>query len=129
MVMIVTGDLGLIRGALFADFCHEVTCIDNYARKTERLGAVVSAYDPASEREARHLLNDVEFAGETCAVPRGVDEVANITEWEVFRAPNIDLLKAEIARPSLLDQCDTDNAADVRAVGLITWVREIDHVE
>jgi UDPglucose 6-dehydrogenase len=118
-----------------------VTCIDNYARKTERLrergilifepalGAVVSAYDPASEREARHLLNDVEFAGETCAVPRGVDEVANITEWEVFRAPNIDLLKAEIARPSLLDQCDTDNAADVRAVGLITWVREIDHVE
>ncbi|MEO8812011.1 MAG: UDP-glucose/GDP-mannose dehydrogenase family protein [Caulobacteraceae bacterium] len=47
VVMIGTGYVGLVSGACFADFGHQVTCIDTDAPKIERLNAgVMPIYEP-----------------------------------------------------------------------------------
>jgi UDPglucose 6-dehydrogenase len=80
-------------------------------------GAVVSAYDPEGEAEARHLLKDVNFAAEPYAVARDAEAVVIITEWDEFRALDLDRLKAAMKAPILVDLRNIYRPDDVRRQG------------
>ena len=80
-------------------------------------GATISAFDPEGEREARHLLRDVDFASDPYAVAQGADAVVIITEWDQFRALDLDRLKADMAAPVLVDLRNIYNPAEVRRQG------------
>ncbi|WP_300575832.1 UDP-glucose/GDP-mannose dehydrogenase family protein [Phenylobacterium sp.] len=80
-------------------------------------GATISAFDPEGEREARHLLRDVDFAKDPYAVAQGADAVVIITEWDQFRALDLDRLKADMAAPVLVDLRNIYNPAEVRRQG------------
>ncbi|WP_333585651.1 UDP-glucose dehydrogenase family protein [Phenylobacterium sp.] len=80
-------------------------------------GAQVTAYDPEGETEARHLLPGVDFAAEPYAVAKGAQAVVIITEWDEFRALDLDRLKADMARPVLVDLRNIYKPADVRQQG------------
>ncbi|MDO8899832.1 MAG: UDP-glucose/GDP-mannose dehydrogenase family protein [Phenylobacterium sp.] len=80
-------------------------------------GAVVTAYDPEGETEARHLLKDVDFAAEPYAVARDAEAVVIITEWDEFRALDLERLKTAMKTPVLIDLRNIYRPDDVRRQG------------
>ena len=57
IVMIGTGYVGLVSGACFADFGHEVTCVDKDAGKVDALlGGKIPIFEPGlDERVANNV--------------------------------------------------------------------------
>jgi len=80
-------------------------------------GATISAFDPEGETEARRLLQDVDFASDPYAAAMGADAVVIITEWDQFRALDLDRLKADMAAPVLVDLRNIYRPDDVRRQG------------
>lgn len=63
-------------------------------------GATLRAYDPQGMREAKQLLGDVTFAKDAYDCITGADAACIITEWEMFRALDLEragkLMKSRI---------------------------------
>ena len=66
-------------------------------------GARVRAYDPAGMEQARPLMPDVTFCDGPYACAEGADAVVIVTEWEQFRALDLERLKSVMAAPVLID--------------------------
>ncbi|MGH6911634.1 MAG: UDP-glucose dehydrogenase family protein, partial [Phenylobacterium sp.] len=62
-------------------------------------GARVQAFDPEGAHEARQLLRDVEFKDDPYDVAAGADVLVIITEWDQFRALDLDRIKLLMNRP------------------------------
>ncbi|HSR77072.1 MAG TPA: UDP-glucose/GDP-mannose dehydrogenase family protein [Xanthobacteraceae bacterium] len=66
-------------------------------------GARVRAYDPVGIEQARSVLPDVTFCDGPYACAKGAHAVVIVTEWEQFRALDLDRLKAVMAAPVVID--------------------------
>ena len=66
-------------------------------------GARVRAYDPVGVEQARSLLPDVTFCDGPYACAQDADAVVIVTEWEQFRALDLDRLKTALAAPIVVD--------------------------
>jgi UDPglucose 6-dehydrogenase len=66
-------------------------------------GARVRAYDPAGMDQARPLMPDVTFCDGPYACAEAADAVVIVTEWEQFRALDLERLKSVMAAPILID--------------------------
>ena len=66
-------------------------------------GAVVTAYDPEAIGEAKKLNLDIEFAADAYACAEGADALVIVTEWEEFRALDLDRIRAALRTPILVD--------------------------
>ncbi|SEH25507.1 UDP-glucose dehydrogenase [Methylobacterium sp. 275MFSha3.1] len=80
-------------------------------------GAVIRAYDPEGMEQARPLLPGVAFAEDAYHCAEGADALVLVTEWDAFRALDLDRLRAAMQRPVLVDLRNVYRAADVRAHG------------
>jgi UDPglucose 6-dehydrogenase len=67
------------------------------------LGAVVRGYDPAAMEAAKPLLPDVVYCSSAYEAAEGAEAVVIGTEWEQFRALDLDRLRAVMARPVIVD--------------------------
>ena len=67
------------------------------------MGAKVRAYDPAGMTHAGGEFPDVAFADGPYACAEGADALVIVTEWEQFRALDLDRLKAVMKQPVLVD--------------------------
>ena len=67
------------------------------------LGAIVRGYDPAAMEAAKALLPDVIYCGNAYEAAEGAEAVVIATEWEQFRALDLDRLRAVMARPVIVD--------------------------
>jgi len=56
------------------------------AARLQADGAIVRAYDPVAEDEARRLMPGVEMAGSALEALEGADAAVLVTEWPEFRA-------------------------------------------
>ncbi len=69
-------------------------------------GAAVQAFDPVAMKEARRVLGDRKgFSLATGAYEalRGADALVIVTEWQEFRSPDFDRIKAELTEPAIFD--------------------------
>ena len=79
-------------------------------------GARVRAYDPVAMGETGRLYADrlADGSGEPASAPltlcasaaqalEGADALAIVTEWQEFRSPDFDLLRARLAQPVIFD--------------------------
>jgi UDPglucose 6-dehydrogenase len=79
-------------------------------------GAKVQAFDPEGH-EARQLLRDVDFKDDPYAVAEGADALVIITEWDQFRALDLDRIKLLMKRPVLIDLRNIYKPDDIRNRG------------
>ncbi|MBO6728428.1 MAG: UDP-glucose/GDP-mannose dehydrogenase family protein [Maricaulis sp.] len=69
----------------------------------QEAGAVIKAFDPAGTVEAEHMFSGVEFTSGPYFCVEGADAVVIITEWNEFRALDLERLKASMNAPVLVD--------------------------
>jgi len=80
-------------------------------------GATVQAFDPEGLHEARQLLRDVEFKDDPYGAVEGADALVIITEWDQFRALDLDRIKLLMKAPVLIDLRNIYKPADMQARG------------
>ena len=68
----------------------------------QAMGATVRAFDPEAH-EARQLLPDVQFTASPYEAVEGADAVVIITEWDQFRALDLERVKTLMRTPTLID--------------------------
>ncbi len=66
-------------------------------------GASVRVYDPEGMEAARALLSDVEYAPSVYDAAEGAAAAVIVTEWDAFRALDLERLKSAMAEPVLVD--------------------------
>jgi len=66
-------------------------------------GARVRAYDPAGIKQAKTLLDNVEYSSDAYACADAADALVILTEWDEFRALDVDRIRAKLKRPILVD--------------------------
>jgi UDPglucose 6-dehydrogenase len=69
-------------------------------------GATVCAYDPAALEEARQVYSGerrVSFAQSPLAALEGADALAVVTEWQEFRSPDFEVIRASLKTPAIFD--------------------------
>lgn len=66
-------------------------------------GAVIKAHDPAGMEEAKRLMPDVEYCSSPYQVCDGADAVCLFTEWNPYRALDLNRIKALLRQPTFID--------------------------
>jgi UDPglucose 6-dehydrogenase len=67
------------------------------------LGANVRAYDPIGMTQAKAVLDDVRYVDSAYACAEGADALVIVTEWEQFRALDLERLRNLMRRPFMVD--------------------------
>ncbi len=83
----------------------------------ELMGAKVRAYDPAGMDAARQLLPNITYAADPYDCAAGADALVIVTEWEAFRALNLQRLKAALRQPIIVDLRNIYLPSEMRAQG------------
>ncbi|MFY8208665.1 MAG: UDP binding domain-containing protein, partial [Caulobacter sp.] len=69
----------------------------------QAMGAKVQAFDPEGAKEAAHMLAGVEFKTGAYDAAEGADALVILTEWDQFRALDLDRLKGLLKAPVVVD--------------------------
>jgi len=68
------------------------------------LGAKVRAYDPIGMEQAKKVLPELTYCEDEYECAKGADALVIVTEWEQFRALDLDRLKEVMAeKPAIVD--------------------------
>ena len=98
------------------DDMRESPAIDIIKEMVKR-GATVNAYDPVAMDEAKHSLPDIGYASDEYEAIRGADALIIITEWNQFRALDMEKVKSLLISPKIADLRNIYNPADMREMG------------
>ena len=67
------------------------------------MGATVRAYDPEGMQQAREVLKNVTYTDSAYDCATGADIIVIVTEWEQFRALDLDAIKSAMKTPVMVD--------------------------
>ena len=80
-------------------------------------GATVRACDPEGVEQAKLVLKNVDYAANAYDAATGAHVAVLVTEWDAFRALDLDRLKGVMAVPALVDLRNIYRPDEVRARG------------
>ena len=83
------------------------------------MGAKVRAYDPVGMAHAHHELPDVVFADGPYACADGADALVIVTEWEQFRALDLDRIRQSMKQPVLIDLRNVYRPDEMAQLGFV----------
>ena len=98
------------------DDMRESPAIDIINTLVER-GASVIAFDPVAMEEAKHVLPNIEYAHDEYDAITGADALVIVTEWNQFRALDMDRVKSLLKAPKIADLRNIYEPADMRELG------------
>jgi UDPglucose 6-dehydrogenase len=80
-------------------------------------GARIRAFDPEGMQEAKSMLKDVAFASGPYDCVQNADAVVIVTEWDQFRALDLDRMKDALRSPIVIDLRNIYMPHEMRAKG------------
>ncbi len=83
----------------------------------QRAGARIRAFDPEGLAEAKKLMPDLTYCGNSYETMAGADALVLITEWNEFRALDLDRVKALLKTPTVIDLRNIYKPAEMAAAG------------
>ncbi|MCA1622850.1 MAG: UDP-glucose/GDP-mannose dehydrogenase family protein [Acidobacteria bacterium] len=98
------------------DDMRESPAIDIIKGMQER-GATICAFDPVAMEEARAYLPDIEYATDEYDALRGADVLVFLTEWNQFRALDMEKVKRLLKTPKIADLRNIYEPEDIRELG------------
>lgn len=84
----------------------------------QKAGAKVRAFDPAGMKEAQGLLQDVEYTEGPYQTLDGADAVVIITEWDEFRALDMERVKSHLKAPIMVDLRNIYRPSEMAEAGI-----------
>jgi UDPglucose 6-dehydrogenase len=81
-------------------------------------GASVSAFDPVAFEQAEKLLSGIEFADDAYAAADGADALVIVTEWDEFRALDLERIASSLHGKVLVDLRNVYDRDEAEQVGL-----------
>ena len=84
-------------------------------------GATVSAYDPVAMPAARKEfagLAGIRYADSPLAALEAADALAVVTEWQEFRSPDFEAIRAKLKTPAIFDGRNLYDPAEMKRYGL-----------
>jgi UDPglucose 6-dehydrogenase len=77
----------------------------------------VRAYDPVAIEEAKHCLPEIEYAADEYDALKGADALIIATEWNQFRALDMERVKSLLKEPKIADLRNVYEPEDMRELG------------
>jgi UDPglucose 6-dehydrogenase len=81
-------------------------------------GARVSAFDPVAQEQAEQVLSGIDFAEDAYAAADGADALVIVTEWDEFRALDLEKIAASMRGKMLVDLRNVYDRQDAEEAGL-----------
>ena len=81
-------------------------------------GAAVRAFDPEGTEQAQLVLTNVDYTSDPYACLAGADVAVLVTEWDEFRALDMDRVKAVMKTPALVDLRNVYRPEDMARRGI-----------
>jgi UDPglucose 6-dehydrogenase len=83
-------------------------------------GATVTAHDPVATKEASHKLRDtVSYAESNYDALENADALVVVTDWNEYRHPDFDRIKATLRQPVVIDGRNLYSPAKMKALGFM----------
>jgi UDPglucose 6-dehydrogenase len=83
----------------------------------QKAGAVVRAHDPQGMEAAKALLPRVDFCANPYEAATGADALVILTEWDAYRALDLDRLRAALNQPVVVDFRNIYRPDEMAAMG------------
>jgi len=99
------------------DDMREAPSIPLVKRLVER-GAEVTAFDPVAQHQAEPLFSGIGYATDAYAAAEGADAVVIVTEWDEFRALDLETLAARMRGKALVDLRNVWDPHEAERAGL-----------
>jgi UDPglucose 6-dehydrogenase len=80
-------------------------------------GARIRAHDPEGMANARDLLDGVDYVDDPYGCVQGADAMVIVTEWDAFRALDLERVRDTLRRPIIVDLRNIYPAEEIRARG------------
>jgi UDPglucose 6-dehydrogenase len=86
-------------------------------RALQDAGANVRAFDPEGMEQAKLVLEDVTYAGGAYEAVEGSDALVIATEWDAFRALDLERVRSLMNEPIMVDLRNIYLRSEVEAAG------------
>jgi UDPglucose 6-dehydrogenase len=83
----------------------------------QKAGATIRAYDPEAMGEAKKLLPDITYCANSYETMEDADALVLITEWNEFRALDLNRVKTLLRTPTVVDLRNIYKPAEMAAAG------------
>jgi UDPglucose 6-dehydrogenase len=81
-------------------------------------GATVSAFDPVAREQAEQVFSGIDFADSAYAAVKDADALVIVTEWDEFRALDLEKIAASMRGKVLVDLRNVYNRDEAEEAGL-----------
>jgi UDPglucose 6-dehydrogenase len=88
-------------------------------RALQQEGARIKAYDPKAMEKAKAVLPGIELSDSAYAAASGADALVVCTEWDEFRALDLNKLRSVMAQPVVIDGRNVFDPKRMAALGFV----------